>query len=189
MTEGLDASVDQFLWAADGASLFFLADQRAVTPVFRVTAADGRVSTFLTGHTHGALSRSDDGRLMGCTEASMREPPEVLVVDGKTQAKNVSRANAQLLSTLDLPKPESVEVPGAGGTPMQMWILKPPGFDAAKKWPLVFLVHGGPQGAWEDAWSFRWNPEVWAAQGYVIALPNPARQHRLWPAIHQRNQR
>ena len=56
---------------------------------------------------------------------------------------------------------------------MQMWILKPPGFDAAKKWPLVYLVHGGPQGAWEDAWSFRWNPEVWAAQGYVIALPNP----------------
>jgi len=56
---------------------------------------------------------------------------------------------------------------------MQMWILKPPGFDATKKWPLLYLVHGGPQGAWEDAWSFRWNPEVWAAQGYVIALPNP----------------
>lgn len=173
ITESLDSSVDQFLWAADGASLFFLADQRAAMPVFRVTAADGKVSTFLTGHTHGALSRSDDGRLMACTEASMRQPPEVLVVDSKAQAKNVSQANAPLLSTLDLPTPESIDVPGAGGTPMQMWILKPPGFDAAKKWPLVFLVHGGPQGAWEDAWSFRWNPEVWAAQGYVIALPNP----------------
>ncbi len=56
---------------------------------------------------------------------------------------------------------------------MQMWILKPPGFDPAKKWPLAFLVHGGPQGAWEDGWSYRWNPELWAAQGYVVALPNP----------------
>ena len=56
---------------------------------------------------------------------------------------------------------------------MQMWILKPPGFDADKKWPLAYLVHGGPQGAWEDGWSFRWCPELWAAQGYVVALPNP----------------
>ncbi len=56
---------------------------------------------------------------------------------------------------------------------MQMWILKPPGFDPAKKWPVAFLVHGGPQGAWEDGWSFRWCPQLWAAQGYVVALPNP----------------
>ena len=54
-----------------------------------------------------------------------------------------------------------------------MWILKPPGFDPKKKWPLAYLVHGGPQGAWEDGWSYRWNPELWAAQGYVVALPNP----------------
>ena len=56
---------------------------------------------------------------------------------------------------------------------MQMWILKPPGFDPKKKWPVAYLVHGGPQGAWEDGWSYRWNPELWAAQGYVVALPNP----------------
>ncbi len=56
---------------------------------------------------------------------------------------------------------------------MQMWILRPPGFSDEKKWPLAFLVHGGPQGAWEDNWSFRWNAALWAAQGYVVALPNP----------------
>src|SRR5205085_11466197 len=88
-------------------------------------------------------------------------------------ARNISQANSQLLSGLEMQRPESVSVPGAGSTPMQMWILKPPNFDANKKWPMVYLVHGGPQGAWEDAWSFRWNPEVWAAQGYVVALPNP----------------
>jgi len=173
LTTGLDASVEQLLWAPDSASLFFLAEQRTVTPIFRVTIADARATPFFTGHTLTTLSRSDDGQHLACTEASMRQPPEVLVVDSRGQAKNVSEANAVLLAKLDLPKAESVEVPGAGGTPMQMWILKPPGFDPAKKWPLVFLVHGGPQGAWEDSWSNRWNPEVWAAQGYVIALPNP----------------
>jgi len=58
------------------------------------------------------------------------------------------------------------------GTPMQMWILKPPGFDAKKKWPLVYLVHGGPQGAWEDGWSNRWNPASVGGSGYVVAMPN-----------------
>jgi dipeptidyl aminopeptidase/acylaminoacyl peptidase len=85
----------------------------------------------------------------------------------------MTRANADLLSQIDMAAPESVTVPGEGGTPVQMWITKPPHFDPARKYPLVFMVHGGPQGAWEDSWSYRWNPELWAAQGYVVATPNP----------------
>jgi dipeptidyl aminopeptidase/acylaminoacyl peptidase len=107
---------------------------------------------------------------------AMNRPNEVTVhvPQGKKNiVRDVSKANTALLKELDLPRPESVTVKGADDTPMQMWILKPPGFDATKKWPLVYLVHGGPQGAWEDGWSFRWNPQVWAAQGYVVALPNP----------------
>ena len=92
---------------------------------------------------------------------------------GVSANANLSHANDALRAELDLPKPESVTVKGANGDPMQMWILKPPGFDPKKKWPLAFLVHGGPQGAWEDGWSFRWCPQLWAAQGYVVALPNP----------------
>src|SRR5207247_829715 len=88
------------------------------------------------------------------------------------RARNVSHANDKLLAELDLPRPESVKVE-VEGAEMQMWILKPPGFDPKKKWPVAYLVHGGPQGAWEDGWSYRWNPELWAAQGYVVALPNP----------------
>ena len=64
-------------------------------------------------------------------------------------------------------------VPGAGGTPIQYWLLKPPHFDATKKYPVVFLIHGGPQSSWVDGWSTRWNPALWAAQGWVVAAPNP----------------
>ncbi len=62
---------------------------------------------------------------------------------------------------------------GALGAKVQYWLIKPPDFDPAKKYPTVFLIHGGPQGAWEDAWSSRWNPQLWAAQGWVVAAPNP----------------
>ncbi len=89
--------------------------------------------------------------------------------------KQITFHNKKLLESLDRPEPESITVPVEGGFQMQMWILKPPGFDPNKKWPVVYLVHGGPQGAWEDGWSFRWNPQLWAAQGYVAVMPEPTR--------------
>jgi len=105
----------------------------------------------------------------------MSHPPEVMVAEKMfpgAAITNVSQANSTLLTQIDLPRPESVNV-AVEGAEMQMWILKPPGFDPQKKWPVVYLVHGGPQSAWEDGWSFRWCPELWAAQGYVVAMPNP----------------
>ena len=112
--------------------------------------------------------------------ARIDSPPEVFAVAtidaggrGTSKRVPVSRANEQLLAGLDLPRPRSVNVPVEGDDQMQMWILEPPGFDATKKWPVLYLVHGGPQGAWEDGWSYRWNPELWAARGYVVVMPNP----------------
>jgi dipeptidyl aminopeptidase/acylaminoacyl peptidase len=92
---------------------------------------------------------------------------------GRQTLMNLSQANTGLLTERELSRPEDVEVPVEGGVKMQMWVLKPPGFDEKKKWPVAYLVHGGPQGAWEDGWSYRWNPQLWAAQGYVVVLPNP----------------
>ena len=174
ITDALDSSADQFVWRSDNETLYFTAEVEGATPIFRVSIRDAKPAPLDKGHTHAALSIDKDGKRLTCTIASMRQPPEVALVDckdGKQQA--LTKVNAALLDQLDMPRPESVTLTGAGGTPMQMWILKPPGFDAKKKWPLVYLVHGGPQGAWDDNWSTRWNPEVWAAQGYVIAMPNP----------------
>jgi dipeptidyl aminopeptidase/acylaminoacyl peptidase len=86
---------------------------------------------------------------------------------------SLTHENESWLKDVAFETPESTTVPGAGGTPIQYWILKPPNFDASKKYPVVFLLHGGPQGDWGDAWSYRWNPALWAAQGWVVAAPNP----------------
>jgi dipeptidyl aminopeptidase/acylaminoacyl peptidase len=190
LTPKFDSWVEGFVWRPDGGTILFTAADRAEAPIYLVRV-DGAIMELplmsrdgRTG-TNNSLTCSRQAGYGQDRVAWLRmtvdRPAEVYVggiahdksgqplIDGR----NKSRANDALLAQLDLPRPESVTVKGAGGTPMQMWVLKPPGFDPAKKWPLAYLVHGGPQGAWEDGWSYRWNPEVWAAQGYVVALPNP----------------
>jgi dipeptidyl aminopeptidase/acylaminoacyl peptidase len=177
LTGSLDRSVDEYVWL-DGQNLAVRVEENAASAIYRV-ARLARIAPLpmIQGQGHFASMSVDrpGGRLVA-TQARMGQPPEVVVMSvrgGEGAPANISRANAALLEQLDLPKPESVTVKGANGDPMQMWILKPPGFDAAKKWPVAYLVHGGPQGAWEDGWSFRWCPQLWAAQGYIVALPNP----------------
>ncbi|KAK0542000.1 Dipeptidyl-peptidase 5, partial [Tilletia horrida] len=72
------------------------------------------------------------------------------------------------------PEPEEIQWAGAKGRTAHGWIVKPPGFKASKKYPLAVLIHGGPEGAWTNAWSVRWNPAVFAAAGFVVFTPNPA---------------
>jgi len=173
-----DRSVDVIVWRDDGERVLTVVDTEGSTAIANLAATkEYRIDSIISSYGQNtSLSANLQGTLLAFTRAQINYPPEVFVChtrhDG-TGFQQISHANDRLLAELDLPRPESVTVEGAGGTPMQMWILKPPGFDPKKKWPLVYLVHGGPQGAWEDGWSYRWCPELWAAQGYVVALPNP----------------
>jgi len=85
----------------------------------------------------------------------------------------VTHLNDALLAQLDLPKMDSFWFTAKDGTKLQGFLIRPPGFDPAKKYPLKFLIHGGPQGAWGDDWSYRWNAELFAANGYVVVMINP----------------
>ena len=85
----------------------------------------------------------------------------------------VTHVNAPLLSQLDLAPWEPFTFRSTDDSEVQGFLLKPPGFDASKKYPVKFLIHGGPQGAWSDSWSYRWNPELFAADGYVVVVVNP----------------
>jgi dipeptidyl aminopeptidase/acylaminoacyl peptidase len=177
ITAEFEGSAEDFVWMPDNERIYFGADDRAKHWYFvtNINNPAPRV-TFISHHSNHALSVSKDGKRLAFARAAMHHPNEVHVAidrDTDWEVFNASKANEKLLAELDLPRPDYVNVQGAGGHPMQMWILKPPGFDAKKKWPVAFLVHGGPQGAWDDGWSFRWNPQAWAAQGYVVALPNP----------------
>jgi dipeptidyl aminopeptidase/acylaminoacyl peptidase len=171
LTADWDRSPDGQEWMANDL-LLCTADHAGGTGLFAVETS-GKVRAVEEKHQNTDVSCCPAREGVAFLQAAMDRPAEVFVFfEGSKQPRNLSHANDALLAQLDRPRPESVEVPVEGGQ-MQMWILKPPGFDPAKKWPVAYLVHGGPQGAWEDGWSYRWNPLLWAAQGYVVALPNP----------------
>lgn len=182
LTENLDRSCDELWWLGDE-RLGMVAEQQASRVVYCVTL-DGRpaVQTAVSAGQIGSVSVG--GTWLGFQLARMDHPAEVFVhplqnsgaqigLPVATESTMISHANDGLRAELKLSRPKSVEVPVEGNVKMQMWILEPPGFDPSKKWPVAFLVHGGPQGAWEDGWSFRWCAQAWAAQGYVVAMPNP----------------
>ncbi len=85
----------------------------------------------------------------------------------------VTHVNDALLAPIAMQPWEEFTFTGAEGAQVQGFLVKPPGFDPAKKYPVKFLIHGGPQGAWSDSWSYRWNPELFAANGYVAVMVNP----------------
>ncbi len=176
LTATLDTWVEGIAWTPDSRAVVFDAERNGTKPLWlvSVTEADASPRVAVEGGVNGDASVTPDGRHVVFTRAGMRAPAEVwrARLEG-IDAEAITWVNGPRLAALDRPEPESVSVEGAGGVPVQMWILKPPGFDAARKWPLVFWVHGGPQGAFLDAWSYRWNPQLWAAQGYVVAMPNP----------------
>lgn len=174
LTAGLDRSVDRHVWSPDGAKIYFHTADNAGVTIWSVGVQGGEAARLLTGGTNGDATLSRDGHLLAYSHARFNQPPEVMLWQvGQGAPAQLTHVNDTLLKGIELAEPESVTVSGAGGTPVQMWIIKPPHFDAAKKYPLVFWVHGGPQSVFGDAWSTRWNPEVWAAQGYVVTLANP----------------
>src|SRR4029077_9964540 len=86
--------------------------------------------------------------------------------------KPFTHMNDALLSQIDMQPLEWFTFKGASNEEVQGFMVKPPGFDPARNYPLKFLIHGGPQGAWGNSWSYRWNPELFAANGYVVVMIN-----------------
>ena len=173
LTAALDRSIDSFTWSPDSAALYFHTADNAGATLWRIASAGGVAERVVTGGSTSEVRVGPDGRTLIYELSGFNQPPELMRLAPGAEPQRITHINDALLQGIEISAPESVTVAGAGGTPVQMWILKPPHFDPAKKYPLVFWVHGGPQGAFADGWSTRWNPQLWAAQGYVVSLANP----------------
>lgn len=167
-----DLSVGEIAISQDDSTIWFAAGQEARTNLFTVPAAGGTPKRVLEGGSIGSINPADG--FVVFSMSSLVKPPEVYraAADG-TGLMPLSKANDAWLKDVTFTQPESLTVNVAGG-PVQYWLLKPPNFEPSKKYPVVFLIHGGPQGVWGDGWSTRWNPALWAAQGWVVAAPNPS---------------
>ena len=178
-----DISIDEYALGADGSTIWFTAGVEARTHLFTVPATGGTPKTVLKGGSISGIQPGVNGVVFSMS--SLVAPPEIYraSTDGRTQP--LTRANESWLKGVEFAQPESLSVTAGGGN-VQYWLIKPPNFDPAKKYPVVFLIHGGPQGVWGDAWSTRWNPSLWAAQGWVVAAPNPSGSTTFGQAVVDR---
>jgi dipeptidyl aminopeptidase/acylaminoacyl peptidase len=170
--ESPDLSVQTFRFAPDGRSIWFTAGEKGTENVYVVAVSGGTPKLVAQGGAISAVTPGADFAVFA--KSTLKAPAEIFRVAANGGATTrLTAENDAWLTQVDVPQPDSLSVTGAGGASIQYWLFKPPNFDAARSYPVVFLIHGGPQSAWEDAWSYRWNPALWAAQGWVVAAPNP----------------
>jgi dipeptidyl aminopeptidase/acylaminoacyl peptidase len=174
LTEPFDRHVGSFAWSRDGRTLYFTAADNAREPIYAVPASGGPVRPVLEGGSFDDLQASPDGHTLVVTKVALTHPAEVYRVntDGAGLAP-VTHTNEAFLASFKLRPGESVTYTGAAGKTVQAWIVKPADFDPTRRYPLLVLIHGGPQGVWGDGWTYRWNAQVFANAGYVILQPNP----------------
>jgi dipeptidyl aminopeptidase/acylaminoacyl peptidase len=191
VTEKFDRSVASFTWAKfrrnpdeeELDELFFSAEDHGEAPIFTLTPEQLDDQPGKIAQLH-----ADDltfvGRTLFFSRASIGAPTETWKIEwpqqlsrgptvgAKYEPAAVTHMNDTLLSQIDMPPMESFTFKGAENADVQGFLIKPPGFDPAKKYPLKFLIHGGPQGAWGNSWTYRWNAQLFAASGYVVVMIN-----------------
>ena len=167
-----DLSVENFMFARDGQSILFTAQDRGLVNLYSVRYPSGTPQLVTRGGAIGGFDTRGDFAVVA--RSGINAPTDLYRVALRGgEPKPITRENESWLRDVAFSTPESLTVTGAANAQVQYWLIKPPNFDPSKKYPVVFLIHGGPQGAWQDAWSTRWNPALWAAQGWVVAAPNP----------------
>jgi dipeptidyl aminopeptidase/acylaminoacyl peptidase len=174
LTKNFDLQVDDVVVAPDGNSIYFTAGERGKEPIFRIPISGGVPQKVLPNVFASSVRITPDGRSFVFAASSMTSPTEIYRanIDG-SGVTALSSANSQLMAAANLKPAEEVEWTGAVGKKIHGYIVKPNNFDPNRKYPLLVLIHGGPQGAWSDNWGYRWNPEVFANAGYVVFTPNP----------------
>jgi len=174
VTETLDSWVDEFTFTPDSQTIYLTAEERGKEPIYSVSVSGGPVKKVIAEGANGDIHLTPDAQGLVFSRSSMTKPSEIFRANSDGSGVTaLTTTNDTFISSFNLKPAEEVTWTGAMGTKVAGWIVKPANFDAKKKWPLVVLIHGGPQGAWNDNWGYRWNPQIYANAGYVVFMPNP----------------
>ena len=176
ITADWDYSVDEFAWAPDGKTIFFIAPKDGVIPVFSIDIAKGDI-TKLTDEVADFTTLAPAGKDRIVTMShSMLRPNELMLITLKgkkgTEVKSLTDVNGPIFAQLDMPTVRKRMVPTTDGKEMLVWVVYPPKFDAAAKYPSILYCQGGPQQPVSQFWSYRWNLALMAANGYIVIAPN-----------------
>jgi dipeptidyl aminopeptidase/acylaminoacyl peptidase len=199
LTESFDRWVGNFVWAPDSKAIYFTAENQGQAPIYAVDREQAEVGRqpltnmrILVAGYNAELGITPDGKTLVFSRMSAGAPSEIHASDASGRGcpastdevdsgnencslntdRAITRINQPLLSQLSMPKLESFWFRGAHGDRVEGFVVRPPNFNHGQKYPVKFLIHGGPQSAWGDDWSYRWNPELFAANGYVVVMIN-----------------
>jgi dipeptidyl aminopeptidase/acylaminoacyl peptidase len=169
LTQGWDRSAGSLAWSPDGRSLLITAEDVMEAPVWRVDVASGAITRLTgAGHAGNVVPLRDGGAIF--TQNSIMAPDDLFRVSANGQVTRLTDVNRALLAQLDPVSFEKFAFKGANGDQVWGMKLKPSGprTAAQAKMPIAFVVHGGPQGSFGNAWSYRWNSRLLSAPGYAV---------------------
>lgn len=175
LSQNFDRWVDEIAWAPNSNRLFFTAEDRGRKPIFTVPVEGGAIQIAVGGGAyHGGIQLTPDGESVIFTGESGSHPADIFRGFARGGApQKITDLNDDLLDNYHMAAIEEVSWQSTDGTGISGFIVKPPVYDLEKRYPLLVLVHGGPQGAWGEQWSYRWNAQTFAAAGFLVFLPNP----------------
>ena len=170
LTQGWDRSPEEIVWSADGKTLYVVAQDVGQRAIFAIDAASGAPRTIVGAGHNGSLALAAGERLI-YSKDHLKAPAELWTakLDG-TDEKRITRINDARLAAVKLGEPGQMSFRGAGGDMVFTYIVKPVDFDPAKKYPVAFLIHGGPQGSFGNDFHYRWNPQTYAGRGYAAVM-------------------
>ncbi|MCZ7601949.1 MAG: S9 family peptidase [Melioribacteraceae bacterium] len=174
ISENKDISFGQIVWSKDSKQIYFDASNEVNNSIYSIDIATGNVSSIYEKHVNSNLVLTNTGETIYFKQQRNNQPHEIFSInkDGSNLEK-ITSANAELLSQIEFGEFNTFWSEGAEGAKVQSIIVTPPFFNPNKKYPMIFLIHGGPQGAWTDDFHYRWNTQMFASRGYVVVAPNP----------------
>ena len=173
LTRDLDIQIDSYEWI-DASNILLVLDQEGRQRIHLLEITKRKLKRLTEEGYCKSVTPDRAGGRFAYLRQTMNQPDELWVASVKnSQARQITFFNKPLLEPVEMSPVEDFWFKGAGNQQVHGYIVRPPFFDPNQRYAAVFMVHGGPQGAWHDGWHYRWNPQLWAAQGYVVVLINP----------------
>ena len=173
LTKRFSRSAGELKWSPDSKSIYFTAENEIFNSIYKININSGKINLILRNHSNTGLTISDNGKSIYYKQQKSTRPYEIFSMNEDRKINQITFLNKELLSDIEMIPIDTFWTKGAEGVNIQSILVKPPFFNPKKKYPLIFLIHGGPQGHWEDDFHYRWNTELFASQGYVVIAPNP----------------
>jgi dipeptidyl aminopeptidase/acylaminoacyl peptidase len=174
--EAVDRSIGSYVWSPDSKSLYITFEDQGQGLVARLDLSNLKVTRFQSDGTAGDLCVSRDGSFLIFSSSDFSRPAELfrfnLGLRPPLSAVPLTHMNTDVLKDIEVGVYSAFTFPGWNGESVQTWQVKPPGFDPGRKYPLLLLMHGGPENAWDNTFHYRWNAQLFAAAGYIVILPN-----------------